>query len=299
MNTKPAPLGRGLSALFGDSDVAYQPRPVAVSVPAESKEKGDVIQTISIENIRPGAYQPRRRFDEAAIQELSESIRERGVLQPLMVRPVAGEKNSYEIIAGERRWRAAQLAGLHEVPVMTRSFSDREAMEIGLIENVQRQDLSPLEEAEGYKRLIEEFHHTQDNLAKIVGKSRPHITNLLRLLNLPDTVKKFIDDGQLSMGHARTLVTARDPLSMAQEIIKKNLSVRQAEALAKRMSDGRFAKKPRSPVVEDANIVALERELERVIGLKVKLLTNGPAGSLTVYYKNLEQLDGLIQKLKA
>jgi ParB family transcriptional regulator, chromosome partitioning protein len=307
--TKPAPLGRGLSALFGDSDTAYQPKPVqpkpiaVTSIDTAEKDKAGATLTLPIERIQPGAFQPRRRFGEEAIKGLADSIRERGVVQPLMVRAVEGG-NTYEIIAGERRWRAAQMAGLHEVPVIVRTFSDREAMEVGLIENVQREDLSPLEEAEGYRRLMEEFQHSQDGLAKVVGKSRPHITNMLRLLTLPTAVKQMIDGGQLTMGHARALITAKDPLSLAEEIVKKGMSVRQAEALAKRESDGRFAKKkkPFVPAVTDANVLALEKELETAIGLKIKIHPDGKAGStsgtLTVHYNNYEQLDGVIRKLR-
>jgi ParB family chromosome partitioning protein len=314
MNTKPAakpaPLGRGLSALFGDSDTAYQPRPVSpkpvAASPGDSAEKDrpGATLTLPIERIQPGAYQPRRRFDEEAIKGLADSIRERGVVQPLMVRPVEGAKDLYEIIAGERRWRAAQMAGLHEIPVIIRTFSDREAMEVGLIENVQREDLSPLEEAEGYRRLMEEFQHSQDGLAKVVGKSRPHITNMLRLLTLPSAVKQMIDGGQLTMGHARALITAKNPLSLAEEIVKKGMSVRQAEALAKRESDGRFSKKKKIavPIVTDANVLALEKELETAIGLKIKIHPDGKTGStsgtLTVHYNNYEQLDGVIRKLR-
>ena len=300
MNTKvlgkPAPLGRGLSALFGDADASYQPRggvPVAEKIVAAQ-------QTMPIGWIQPGAFQPRRHFDADAITELAESIRERGILLPLMVRPLPDAKDSYELIAGERRWRAAQLAGLHDVPVIVRAMSDREAMEVGLIENVQRQDLSPLEEAEGYQRLVEEFKHPLDELAKVVGKSRPHISNMLRLLGLPAPVKKMIEAGQLTMGHARPLVTAKDPVALAQEIVKKGLSVRQTEALAKRESDGTHAKKPRLAIAAevDPNVLALEKELERIVGLKVKIDAQGKAGALTVYYRDLEQLDGLIGRLR-
>ncbi|MDD5585844.1 MAG: ParB/RepB/Spo0J family partition protein [Alphaproteobacteria bacterium] len=305
--SKPAPLGRGLSALFGDSDTAYQPRPIAVTaIDAAEKDKPGTAQLmLPVERIQPGAFQPRRRFDEDAIKGLADSIRERGVVQPLMVRPVEGQKDSYEIIAGERRWRAAQQAGLHEVPVLIRTLSDREALEIGLIENVQRQDLSPLEEAEGYRRLMEEFQHSQDGLAKVVGKSRPHITNMLRLLTLPTAVKQMIDGGQLTMGHARALITAKNPLSLAEEIVKKGMSVRQAEALAKRESDGRFAKKKKTAasIAPDANIAALEKEMENALGLKVKISadakTGFTTGSVTVHYSSLEQLDGVIRKLRA
>jgi ParB family chromosome partitioning protein len=296
MNTKPAPLGRGLSALFGDSDQAYQPR-AAVAVGAV-KEKVGAPRMIPIEWVQPGAYQPRRHFDEAAIKELAASIRERGVLSPLMVRPIEGAGEGYEIIAGERRWRAAQMAGMHEIPVLVRAMTDREAMEIGLIENVQRQDLSPLEEAEGYKRLLEEFQHTQDGLAKVVGKSRPHITNLLRLLTLPESVKKRIADGSLTMGHARTLVTAKHPEKLAAEIVKKGLSVRQAEALAKRELDGPAKKKSGKAHEPDADIVALEAEISREVGLSVKLVSQGGAGTLTFHFKDLDQLEGLLERLK-
>jgi len=301
---RPAPLGRGLSALFGDSDIAYQPKasPAAVAPPAGGKAGSP--QMLPIEWIQPSAYQPRRRFDEEAIKGLADSIRERGIVQPLMVRPAARQNNVYEIIAGERRWRAAQQAGLHEVPVIIKSFSDREAMEVALIENVQREDLSPLEEAEGYRRLMEEFNHSQDGLAKVVGKSRPHITNMLRLLTLPTAVKQMIDSGQLTMGHARALITSRNPVQLAEEIVKKGMSVRQAEALARRESDGKFAKRKKNVSLgADPNITALENELGRALGLKVKIQAESKAGgsmagTLTVYYENLEQFDGIIRKLR-
>ncbi len=301
--SKPAPLGRGLSALFGDADTSYQPRPLNLGN-REAREKANPpstnVQTLPIEFVQPGAYQPRRYFDEEAIKGLADSIRERGILQPLMVRPLTGEKDSYEIIAGERRWRAAQLVGLHEVPVVIRTITDREAMEFGLIENVQRQDLSPLEEAEGYQRLMEEFKHTVDGLAKVVGKSRPHISNMLRLLSLPAPVKKLIDSREISMGHARAIITSSNPVALAQEIVKRGLSVRQAEALAKRTGDGKFAKHHKEAAVQKAtaDVLMLEQELERVIGLRVKIQAAGKAGSLTLFYKDLEQLDAVIKKLR-
>ena len=303
---KPAPLGRGLSALFGDTDASYQPRrPAVAASPAASSTGNDTplgqqggVRSLPITWIQPGAYQPRRHFDEQAIQELAGSIRERGVLQPLMVRPLDGEKDSYEIICGERRWRASQIAGLHEVPAIVRKMTDREAMEIGLIENIQRQDLSPIEEAEGYSRLIEEFSHTHDNLAKIVGKSRPHIGNILRLLKLPDTVKKMINSGELSMGHARCVITANDPEKLAKEIVKKGLNVRQAEMLAKKESDGRFAKKERVDKNADPNILALERDLGRTLGLKIKINAQGATGTLTIHYNDLDQLEDVLKRLQ-
>ena len=207
-----------------------------------------------------GAFQPRRHFDDEALQELAASIRERGILEPLLVRPKPGTRDSYEIIAGERRWRAAQIAGLHDVPVLVRELTDREAMEFGIIENVQREDLSPIEEGEGYKRLIEEFGHTQEALAKIVGKSRPHITNMLRLLSLPEEVKQMISEGALTIGHARALVPVKNPLALAREIVKKGLNVRQTETLAKRNQDNPEIHKRREGTEQSADILALEKE---------------------------------------
>jgi ParB family chromosome partitioning protein len=297
MNTKPAPLGRGLSALFGDTDSAYAPR--AAAPIGAVKEKVGAPRMIPIEWLEPGAYQPRRKFDEEAIQELADSIKERGILTPLMVRPLQNAADRYEIIAGERRWRAAQKAGVHEVPVLVREMTDREAMEIGLIENVQRQDLSPLEEAEGYKRLLEEFNHTQDGLAKVVGKSRPHISNLLRLLTLPEGVKQMITDGALSMGHARTLVTAKNPEELAAEIVRKGLSVRQAEALTRRVANGANRKKTTARTSDiDADIAALEQEIARAVGLKTTLLARPNGGTLTFHYTDLDQLDALLARLR-
>ncbi len=303
---KPSPLGRGLSALFGDADTSYKapaakpvaaPAPLAEKKPAGIPKHGSLYQA-PIDWLRSGFYQPRRNFDEEALENLAQSIRERGVLEPLVVRPlIDGGSMCYEIIAGERRWRAAQLAGLHEVPVILRDLSDREALEFGIIENVQREDLSPLEEAEGYKRLLEEFGHTQDALAKTVGKSRPHITNMLRLLTLPQEVRKLIDEGKLSTGHARAIVPARNPLALAQEIIRKGLNVRQAETLAKRDQDNpEIHKKRANP--QDADVIALEKEMEKVIGLKVKIVTKGKAGTLTLHYTDLDQLDDIIKKLR-
>jgi ParB family transcriptional regulator, chromosome partitioning protein len=292
---KPAPLGRGLSALFGDADASYQAKPMAT---APVVERG--VKQLPLTWLQPGAFQPRRYFDEEALKGLTLSIKERGILEPLLVRPIPESKDAYEIIAGERRWRAAQLAGLHEVPVVVRPLTDREALEFGLIENVQRQDLSPLEEAEGYKRLMEEFSHTQEGLANVIGKSRSHIANMIRLLDLPVLVKQMIDQGQLTLGHAKCLIPARDPLALAQEIVKKGLSVRQAEALAKTGIDKPqiHKKKTAEAPEKDADVRMLERELERVIGLKVDIETKGKSGSLTLYYSDLDQLDEIIKKLR-
>ena len=310
-NIKPSPLGRGLSALFGDADSSYQaPKPVATVQPitaAAAPAQPQAVSTtgsrsLNITWLQPGAYQPRRHFDADALTGLTDSIRERGILEPLVVRPLPGAKDSFEIIAGERRWRAAQQAGLHEVPVIVREMTDREALEFGLIENVQRQDLTPLEEAEGYQRLMDEFNHTQEGLAKIIGKSRPHIANMLRILTLPQAVKQLISSGALSMGHARAIIPARDPLALAQEVVKKGLSVRQTEDLAKKHIENRqihVKRKTTEGTAVDADTLNLEKELERLTGYKVKINTQGKAGSLTLFYKDLDQLDDIIKRLRS
>jgi ParB family chromosome partitioning protein len=292
---KPSPLGRGLSALLGDIDASYQ-SPRGTDRAASSKTGGR--QHIPTAWLRSGEFQPRRHFDDAALQELADSIRERGILEPLLVRPVANARDAYEIVAGERRWRAAQIAGLHEVPVLVRELTDREAMEFGIIENVQREDLSAIEEGDGYRRLIEEFGHTQEALAKIVGKSRPHITNMLRILSLPKDVQRMITEGKLTSGHARALVPTNNPSALAREIVKKGLNVRQTETLAKRNQESPEIHKKRHNPDESADVLALETELERVIGLKVKIATKGKSGTLTIYYTDLDQLDDVIKRLR-
>ena len=309
LSAKPSPLGRGLSALFGDADSSFQARPVPPTPVVAPRATGSAEksgtgapQLMPLSWLQPGAYQPRRKFDDEAIAGLAESIRERGILQPLMVRPIEGEKDGYEILAGERRWRAAQRVGLHEVPVIVRPFTDREAMEIGLIENVQREGLTPLEEADGYRRLMDEFGHTHDALAKVIGKSRPHITNMLRLLNATPLVKQMLEQGVLSAGHARAIATAPNPDLLAAEIARRGLSVRQAEQLAKK-SDAKKATKPgrakSTGGSEDADILALERELTLHLGLKVKIAAEGQSGTLSIHYRNLEQLEGVLNRLKA
>jgi ParB family chromosome partitioning protein len=297
---KPSPLGRGLSALFGDADASYQPatpRPLAEPVP--SPVKGQTMQRMPVTWLRSGMFQPRRHFGDAALQELANSIAERGIIEPLLVRALENAANSYEIIAGERRWRAAQMAGLHDVPVMVREMTDREALEIGIIENVQREGLSPLEEGEGYKRLLEEFGHTQEALAKIVGKSRPHITNTMRLLTLPQAVRDLIHEGKLSSAHGRALVPTKNPLALAQEVIRRGLNTKQTEALAKRDQENPEIHKKKANADDSADVIALEKELERVIGLKVKIATKGKAGTLTLHYTDLDQLDEIIKKLRS
>ena len=290
---KRSSLGRGLSALFGE----------VMEEQGQAEERVRLTRLVPIELVRPGKYQPRRRFDEEAIRNLVESVRERGVLQPLLVRKdedAPPGNQTYEIIAGERRWRAAQLAGLHEVPVLVRSLTDREALEIALIENIQRQDLTPLEEAEGYQRLMDEFEHTQEDLARSVGKSRSHVANMLRLLGLPDAVKGMVQDGSLTMGHARALLTAPDPAELAKEVVKRGLSVRQTEQLVRQAQQQAGAGETaggKAVAHKSPDTLALEQELAQALGLKVALSSDGAAGSLTIHYKNLDQLDTVLARI--
>jgi len=278
-------LGRGLSALFADEQED-----------AAAVERLRPTRTLPIEQLRPGKFQPRRNFDPEELKPLVESVREKGVLQPLLVRRVDGEE-SYEIIAGERRWRAAQAAKLHEVPVVVREFDDREALEVALVENVQRQDLTPLEEAEGYRRLIDEFGHTQEDLAQAVGKSRSHIANMLRLLSLPDEVKELLETRALSAGHARALIGAENPLALAKQIIEKGLTVRDAETLASE-AKGKARSGAGAKNGKDADTKALEHDLSQLLGLKVTLDVHGQGGTISIHYRTLEQLDDVLRRLK-
>ena len=282
--TKRKSLGRGLSALLGEE----AKKPAAVDDLKGSKQ-------MPVEFLHPGRYQPRHSIDEERIRELAQSVRENGIILPLLVRPHPEEKGAFEIIAGERRWRAAQMAKIHEVPVVIKELNNQEALEIGLVENLQRQDLSPLEEAEGYQRLMEEFSHTQDVLAKTVGKSRSHVANMLRLLGLPDGVKKLLDTGELSMGHARALLGAVDPLSLARDVVKKGLNVRQTERLV-RKKQRKEGTRGRS-AAKDADTLALERDLANVLGLKVGIKFKGEGGALTIHYNSLDQLDDVLKRL--
>jgi ParB family transcriptional regulator, chromosome partitioning protein len=279
-------LGRGLSALFGDD--------------ADQPQKHDNLRNLAIELLKPGRFQPRRHFDTESLEALTESVKQQGILQPILVRRHPTEPNSYEILAGERRWRATQAAQLHEIPVILRDMDDRGASEIALIENIQRQDLNAIEEGEGYRRLIEEFGHTQDALGRALGKSRSHIANTMRLLGLPDDVKAMIADGRLTAGHARALVTARDPLALAQRIEREGLSVRQIESALRdeKTAKVKIAKAPR---YKDANVDALEKQLSLLLGLKVMIQSdpNGDGGSLSIRYRTLDQLDDVLKKLRA
>jgi ParB family chromosome partitioning protein len=249
--------------------------------------------------LHPGRYQPRGRFAPEELQALAQSVKENGILQPILVRPHEKLGGHFEIVAGERRWRAAQLAQLHEVPIILRSLDDRSTLEIALIENVQREDLTPLEEAEGYARLMSEFSYTQETLAERIGKSRPAIANLLRLRALPEAVRNLISEGKLSVGHARALITAADPIALANEIVAKDLNVRQAEALAKKQKP-ETAKKNGTATAgseKDADTRALERDLSLKLGLKVEVQFDGKGGRLVLHYASLDQLDGVIEKL--
>jgi ParB family chromosome partitioning protein len=280
-------LGRGLSSLIPDT-------------PVDIKAGGDPGgKTVPIEQLKPSPFQPRRHFSEDELNGLADSIRAKGVMQPLLVRASGDGAESYEIIAGERRWRAAQLAGIHELPVILRELSDRETLEVALLENIQREDLSPLEEAEGYQRLIDEFGHTQQELADSLGKSRSHIANLLRLLGLPGNVRAMVEGGQLSAGHARALLNAADPLSLAQTIVKRGLNVRQTEMMVRLQKSGDQPSTPSSRNLEkDPDTVALEHEISTLLGLKVTLTSKGKGGAMTIAYRTLDQLDGLLQRLR-
>ena len=292
---KPASgLGRGLQALLGEQ---------AVSAPSTSDAapaRAGGVREIEIGRIRPNPEQPRIQFKEEAIEELADSIAERGVLQPILLRP-HGE--GFEIVAGERRWRAAQRARLHTIPAIVREIDDTTAAEIALIENIQREDLNAIEEAEGFRQLIQKHGHTQDNVAKLVHKSRSHVANLLRLLDLPEFVRQSLVRGDISMGHARAVATAPDPEELAKEVIAKGLSVRQTEERARFVKPGagidiaRASARNAAAKPIDADLLALERQLGDMLGLKVQVAHNGQRGTVTLHYSSLDQLDMVCQRL--
>lgn len=280
-------LGRGLSTLIPET-------------PVEIRTAGqDGVQTVPIEFLKPSPLQPRRHFIEDELNGLAESIRAKGVMQPLLVRAVKDQPGSFEIVAGERRWRAAQRAGLHDLPVIVHELSDRDTLEVALLENVQRQDLSPLEEAEAYQRLIDEFGHTQKELAGTIGKSRSHIANLLRLLGLPVAVRHMVEKGSLTAGHARALLNADRPLELAETIVAKGMNVRQAEMLVRLERANGTSPTSNASADKDPDTLALERELSRQLGLKVAFKTKGKGGVLSIAYSSLDQLDGVLQRLKS
>jgi ParB family chromosome partitioning protein len=280
-------LGRGLAALIGD-----------VGDETSAVERTRSQRRVPLAFLRPNPRNPRRTFSNLELDELAASIRERGIIQPILVRTIRGTSDAYEIIAGERRWRAAQRAGLHDVPVVLLEVDDREALELAIIENVQRTDLNALEEAMGYEALASEFDYGQDQIAKIVGKSRAHVSNMLRLLKLPDPVKVYLADGRISAGHARALLGEADPEALARLVVERGLNVRQVEAIAQeRAARAGKAATPRSRAHKDADTTALEKRLSDALGLVVSIEHRGQGGELRIKYRNLEQLDDVIRRL--
>jgi ParB family chromosome partitioning protein len=279
-------LGRGLAALIGDDETPPMER-------ARAQRK------VPIESLRPNPRNPRKAFSDAELAELADSVRERGIIQPIVVRPVKGKTDAYEIVAGERRWRAAQRAGLHDVPIVPLDINDAQALEFAIIENVQRTDLNPLEEAAGYLALMEEFDHDQEDVAKIVGKSRSHIANTVRLMKLSEPVKAYVRSGKLTAGHARMLVGQPNAEELAEMIVARGLNVRQVEKLAR--EDGkkqvRELKPPRR-TGKDADTVALEKRVSDALGLQVSVDHRGSWGILHIHYRDLDQLDDVLRRLE-
>ncbi|MVS99194.1 ParB/RepB/Spo0J family partition protein [Devosia marina] len=286
MTDKPTRLGRGLAALIGD---------MAAIEGARVTESSGGSKRLPVDFIIANRANPRRSFGAEQLEELTNSIREKGVMSPLLVRPT-DDPNIFELIAGERRWRAAQKAGLHDVPVIVREVDDKEALELAIIENVQRADLNPLEEALGYGQLIEQFDYTQQDLAQVIGKSRSHVANTLRLLKLPEDVRGMVSSGTLTAGHARTLITVEDPAALARQIVEKGLSVREAEALSQQR-DLPKRKPATEPTQRDADTLALERRLADALGLSVALNHTERGGKVEIRYKTLEQLDDICLRL--
>ena len=281
-------LGRGLDSLIGDvgGEAAHVERPRAQ-------------RKVPIEFLKPNPRNPRRAFSEAELGELADSIKQHGVIQPIVVRPVKGAQDRYEIIAGERRWRASQAAGLHEVPIVPLDVSDSDALELAIIENVQREDLNPMEEAQGYHALAGEFKRSQEDIARIVGKSRSHVANMMRLTKLPAEVQAFISQGQISAGHARALIGVPDPLAAAKRILEQGLNVRQTEELAH--DEGVPERKPQKSraggKAKDPDTVALEKRVSDALGLTVSVNHRNPGGTVQINYRNLEQLDEVVRRL--
>jgi len=289
---KPQALGRGLAALFGDGGDGGTPA-TAAGAPAAGQRQAP------IEHLHPNLQQPRRHYDEAALEALTLSVAEQGVLQPLVVRPHPQKAGEFQIVAGERRWRAAQRAGLAELAVVVRQLDDRQSLEFAIVENVQREDLTPLEEAEAYQRLTAEFGHSQEQIAKAVGKSRSHIANTLRLLALPPPVKGLITEGRLSAGHGRALLTVPQPAQLAREAVERGWSVRELERRAQKAARRAPGKpRPRRGAAKDADTLRLEHDLTLALGLKVALEHHGEGGILQLHYRTLEQLDDLMARLR-
>lgn len=288
-NEPPRPargLGRGLSALLGESP----------ENDGETVQRARSTRTMPVERLRPGRYQPRKRFDEEEMRALVESVRRQGIIQPIVVRRDPDVPEVFEIIAGERRWRAAQTVQLHEVPVIIRDISDDDALQLALIENIQRQDLNAIEEAEGYRRLTEDFGHSQNEVAEAVGKSRSHVANTLRLLTLPPEVSEMVRDGRLTAGAARAILNDPDPVGTAKRIVEEGLNVRQAEAIRRGVEQA--AKPPAEAPHKDADTIALEQSLRDSLGLQVDIKHKGAkGGQVVVKYRTLEQLDEICRRL--
>lgn len=309
MADKKRGLGRGLSALIGDVDIGLsadakvptKEKSKKTSTPSSEVSSSQGLRNLGVEKLVPGKFQPRREFDKGALKELANSIREKGILQPILARPNpdGGAKSPYEIVAGERRWRAAQIAQLHDVPVIVRDMTDNEALQIGIIENVQRSDLNPIEEAEGFQRLIDEFSYTQEVLAKTLGKSRSHIANTLRLVGATNKVREYLVAGQLSAGHARALLGHPNADRLASDIVKQGLSVRDVEKLVadKKLSKG--GSKSKKPAEKDIDTRALEKSIADNLGLSVAIQHEKDGGHVRVSYKTLEQLDEVVRRLMA
>ncbi|WP_417495047.1 ParB/RepB/Spo0J family partition protein [Maricaulis sp.] len=294
-------LGRGLSALLGETEgESFETAPSEGSPTPASR---DGVRMLAIELIRPNPDQPRKAMAEAELEALAASIAEKGIVQPILVRPAKGQGEAYEIVAGERRWRAAQRARLHEVPALVRHLSDQETLEIGIVENVQRADLNPVEEAQAYRQLIDRYGHTQEDIARAVSKSRSHIANMVRLLSLPAIVLTNLAEGQISAGHARAIATAPDPASLAQLIVDKGLSVRDAEALARQALDRPAPSRRQSPAKgeadKDADTRSLEADISARLGLDVDIRHGSNGGEVRVRYTTLEQLDDVCRRLSS
>jgi ParB family chromosome partitioning protein len=285
-------LGKGLAALIGELDA-----PVTAAAKPEIEVKSAGAIEVAMRLIGPNPANPRRTFHDGELADLAESIRAHGVVQPVLVRPAPGNPGSYEIIAGERRWRAAQRAGLERLPVLVRQVDDRTALELAIVENVQRADLNAVEEAAGYQQLIDIYHYSQNDLAQVIGKSRSHVANTLRLMRLPEPVRAHIVSGALSAGHARALITANDPEALAARVIRDGLSVRDIERLAQ--SPAQQAGAPKAKAEKDADLKALESALTEATGLKTVIDHGARGGSVTISYKTLEQLDEIVRRLKS
>jgi len=284
-------LGRGLDALLGEDALAE-----FSSSQKTGETKVTSVTVAPIGSLVPGRYQPRTQFLSSELKALAASIKTNGIIQPILVRNSEINPEKWEIVAGERRWRAAQIAQLHEVPILVRKLTNIKALEIALVENLQRANLSPLEEARGYEQLIQEFSHTQEKLGKLLGKSRSHVANMIRLLSLPDSVKSFLTSGALSAGHARALLNSNNPGELAKLVVKKDLNVRQTETLAKKA--GVKSRKSPNKYEKDADTLALEREISTSLGLSVSIYFTPSGGKVTVNYDTLEQLDEVLGRLK-